>query len=127
MARPVVELVDGWPVEDVGRLRHAITIQRQAVASPPAVDAAGPVMAWTDFLTGVMAAMEVMPGREVIRSGQVTSQLYVTVTMWYQPGVSSNMRVVGDNGSVYSILAVENVAEMEVVLQLRCLGLGAAE
>jgi head-tail adaptor len=122
--RPVVSFVGGWPTLDVGRLVHAITIYQQQMQSPPEYDAAGMVVPWSPIATA-MAAIEIMRGTDVIRSGQATSQLFIEVTLWWQPGIEPNMQIVSDNCSTYIIQSVENVNERNVVLRLNCLGLGA--
>lgn len=111
---------------NVGAMRHAIAIQQQQPVSPPVYDAAGPVLAWTTFVSA-LAAIETLRGTDVIKSGQTTAQLFLMVTLWYQPGILPSMRVVSDNGSIYVIQAVENILELNVVLVLTCLGLGANE
>ncbi len=122
----LVQIRNGWPVVNVGAMRHAIAIQQQQPVSPPVYDAAGPVLAWTTFVSA-LAAIETLRGTDVIKSGQTTAQLFLMVTLWYQPGILPSMRVVSDNGSIYVIQAVENILELNVVLVLTCLGLGANE
>ena len=118
-----VRIENGWPTVDVGSMRHAITIQQQGPTSPPTYDSAGPHLVWTTF-AAAMAAIETVRGTDVIKSGQDTTQLFLTATIWYQAGIQPNMRVVSDNGSVYVIQAVENILELNVVLVLKCLALG---
>jgi hypothetical protein len=125
--RPVVTINEsGWPVLDVGRCVHPITIWQQAPSSPPAIGVAGPALEWQPVATA-MAAIEIVRGIDVIRGGQVTTQLYATVTFWWQPGILSNMHVTKEDGSTFIIQSVENVEERNVVLRLNCLGLGANE
>ena len=128
MARRAVVTIGegGWPILDVSRCVHPITIWQQAPASPPEIDAGGPVMTWQPVATA-MAAIEIVRGLDVIRGGQVTTQLYLTVTFWYQAGILPNMRATAENGSTYVIQSVENVNERNIVLRLNCLGLGANE
>ncbi|MBZ5621469.1 MAG: head-tail adaptor protein [Acidobacteriia bacterium] len=124
--RPVVEVIDGWPELDAGRLIHRVEIWTDAAASPPKVGPGGPVMVPVLFADGLNAAIEVLPGREVIRSGQDTAQTFVIVTMHYIDGVLPQMRVKNvAKGSMYLIQVPEDVEERGVVLQLRCIGLGA--
>lgn len=118
-----VRIENGWPVVDVGSMRHAITIQQQGPTSPPTTDAAGPHLVWSTFATA-LAAIETVRGTDVIRAGQDTTQLFLTATIWYQAGILPNMRVISDNGSVYVIQAIENILELNVVLVLNCLALG---
>jgi hypothetical protein len=121
---PVVTVSNGWPSLNVGALRHSITVQIQGLGSPITYDAAGPKLAWNPFTTA-MASVVPVRGTDVIKAGQVTTQLFVTVTMWWQPGILPNMQVLNDNGSTYVIQSVENILEMDVVLVLNCLGLAA--
>jgi len=118
-----VQIRDGWPSIDIGRMRHPITIFAQGPANPVTYDAAGPLMSPTVFAKA-LAAIEAVRGTDVIKSGQDTTQLFLTVGMWFQPGILPNMQVQSDNGSTYVIQSVENVLEMNVVLLLNCLGLG---
>lgn len=123
MATPLYTVCNGQPVPNVGLFIHLITIQSQGLASPPTYDAAGPVVGWID-LTTVMAGIETVRGTDVIKGGQTTTQLYLTLTMWYAPGVLPNMRVISDNGNRYIIQSIENILERNVVMVLNCLGLG---
>lgn len=124
--KPLYQVVNGWPVLDIGRLRHQITVQQFGAASPPAYTASGPNMAWTTFTTA-MASIEIVRGTDVIKGGQTTTQLFLTVGMWWQPGILPNMRVVSDNGSTYVIQSIENILELDVVLVINCIALGANE
>lgn len=119
----IFKIVNGRPTLNIGSLRHTITIQTSGPTSPPTTNAAGPVLTWTT-LTTAQAAIEMVRGTDVIKGGQIATQLYLTLALWYVPGVAPNMQVVSDNGSTYVIQSVENVLEMNVVLVLNCLGLG---
>ncbi len=116
------EIIGGFPVIDIGKLRHFVTIQQQGPTIPPSFDEAGTKLDWIPFATG-MAAIDTVSGTDVIKGGQTVSQLFLTVTMYYQPGILPKMRVKSDNGSIYVIRAVENILEMNVVLVLNCEGL----
>lgn len=124
---------EGYPTIDLGKMRHSITIQYQTPASPPAFDAGGPVLQWSQFLPNpnasppdvIMAAIGPVSGKDVIKSGQTVTQLFVTVAMWYQPGILPNMRVVSDNGAVYIIQSIENALELNVAITLNCIAIGA--
>lgn len=122
--RPVFEIVNGWPVVDIGRLRHWITILQPGFPSPQTYDAAGPQTQLTSFTTA-MASIETVRGMDVIKSGQTTTQLFLEVVMLYQPGILADMQVQSDNGSKYLVQSVENILELNVVLVLNCIGLGA--
>jgi head-tail adaptor len=62
-------------------------------------------------------------GTDVLRGGQDTTKLFLTVTIRWQTGIVPTMRVQSLNGT-YVIQAVENPGERNVILTLRCLGLG---
>jgi hypothetical protein len=103
-------------------MRHYITILSPGPTDPPTFDAAGPVSKYNPFCYG-WAAMEIVRGIDVIRGGQDTTQLNLTVAMWFQPGILPKMQVQAPSGSRYIIQSVENVNEMGVVLVLNCLAL----
>jgi SPP1 family predicted phage head-tail adaptor len=125
--RPVVQIGDGgWPILDIGRLNRSITFLRLGPSSPPQYDAAGPVMSWQTSVPDVMASIETMRGTDVIRSGQTTAQIYLEVTIWYQDGITSDMRI-ANGGNTYVIQSIENVNERDRVLRLNCVALGANE
>ena len=116
---------DGFPQLDIGACRHVISIMVQSPFSPPEFDLAGQKFQWTKFTTAI-AAIDQVRGTDVIRSGQTTTQLYLTVAMQFQPGILPSMRI--DNaGNTYIIQSVENVLEMSQVLVLNCLALGSNE
>jgi SPP1 family predicted phage head-tail adaptor len=120
-------IVGGWPSINIGMLRHRIAIQSEVDTGQ--YDAAGKKMSWQDFIPSAMAAIETVRGTDVIRAGQNTAQLYLTITIPYQRDfngnpIQANMRVIGPTGSTYLIQAIENILEMGVVLVLNCIGLG---
>lgn len=119
----VYKIEGGCVSLDFGKLRHAITIQTFGPPSPQTYDSSGPVRGWNTFTTA-LAAIETVRGTDVIRSGQITTQLFLTVTMWWQAGILPNMRVVSDNGSEYVIESVENILELNVVAVLNCIAIG---
>jgi head-tail adaptor len=126
MARPsFVVIRDGWPALDIGRMRHQVTIQKLGPVAPPVYDEAGPQQQWLPIVTGAMAAIDTVRGSDVVKSGQETTQLYLTVGIWFQDGITPDMRVLSDNGAVYVVQSIENILEMNVVLILNCVGLGA--
>jgi len=120
---PFVQVRNNYPVIDVGRMIHTITVQQQTVNG---FDVGGQTTQWTDFVTA-QAVIEPVRGTDVIKSGQTTAQLFLTVGMWYQAGIEPNMRVVTDNGATYLIQSIENVLERNVVLLLNCIGIGDNE
>ena len=119
-----VTIKDNWPSIDIGRLRHPITIYAIDPTGKQVVDASGVTPALLPFATA-MAAIEAVRGSELIKSGQNTTQLFLTVSLWFIAGILPDMQVVTDGGSTYVIQSVENVLELGVVMVLNCLGLGA--
>jgi len=117
-----ITVKNGWPSINIGALRHQITIQQLLPSSPPVYNEQGETLSWQPFTTA-QAAIEPISGKDVIRGGQTTTQLFLTIAIWYQPGIAANMRVISDNGSVYIIQSIENVLEMNQVLTLNCLGI----
>ena len=118
-----VQYNGNYPTIDIGRMIHRVTIQSEGAASPPEYDSAGQVIGWGAFTTA-WAAIEYVKGTDMVKAGQTITELFLTVGLWYQPGILPNMRVQAPNGSVYRIQSIENVREMNVVLVLNCLGLG---
>lgn len=101
-----------------GELRHSITI----LAPTLTTDATGNVMTYTPFLTDVRAKIDPVKGLELIRSGQDISQTFITVSIRYVPGITSQMQVQAHHG-LYTIRYIENVLERNRVLKLMCLAL----
>ncbi len=122
MANPAYEVVGGYPIINIAELRHVITIQTIGSTSPPTFNEAGPVSK-TSTVATAMASLEIMSGRDALRNGLTVKELYTMVTMYWQPGIVTDMRVVTDSGEVYVIRSIENVKKMNVVLCLNCLGL----
>ena len=106
-----------WPSLDPGDMRHQITILAAARGS----DASGSTVTMVPFASAY-AKIVVVRGTDVIRAGQVTTQLFLTISIWYQAGILADMQVQALNG-LYVIQSVENVSELGVVLVLNCLAL----
>jgi SPP1 family predicted phage head-tail adaptor len=102
-----------------GDLRHSITI----LAPTLTTDSTGNVRTYSSFLTDVRAKIDPFHGVELIRSGQDISQVYITVSIRYVPGITSEMQVQAYHG-LYTVRYVENVLERNRVLKLTCLGIG---
>jgi SPP1 family predicted phage head-tail adaptor len=115
----------GYPSIDPGLFRHVVTIQQYGPTSPPTFDAAGPVLTWTTFATA-RAHIEIIKGKDVIKSGQTVTETYIVVTIRRQAGIAAKMRVVATNGT-YVIQSIENVEERNRLLNLLCLGLKGNE
>jgi hypothetical protein len=124
----------GMPVIDIGAMRHSVTVLQSGPASPPVYDASGVSQnIWSAFATGVYAAIGGQAagagkgGADVIRDGEIVSQIPLSIAMWYMSGLQPRMRILSDNGSTYVIQSIENVLEQNAVLVLTCLGIGANE
>jgi len=110
-----------WPSTNPGERRHQVTILQQTTAS----DISGTVVAWAPFVT-TWAKITPMRGTDVIKGGQDTTQLFLTVNIAWQTGIQANMRVQSLNGT-YVIRSIQNIQELNVELDLTCIGLGLNE
>jgi SPP1 family predicted phage head-tail adaptor len=108
-----------WPQINPGKMVHQVTI----LQPQPVQDISGTSIQWVPF---VQTWAEIVPvrGIDVVKSGQDTTQLFLTVRIRWQTGILPKMRVQGQNGQ-YVIQAIENPGERNVILVLTCLGLGA--
>jgi SPP1 family predicted phage head-tail adaptor len=106
-----------WPQLDPGKMVHQITILQQTTAT----DVSGTSIAFTPFVT-TWAQIDPVRGIDVLKSGQDTTQLFLTVKIRWQAGIMANMQVQTLNGT-YVIQAVENPGERNVILVLNCLAL----
>ena len=79
-------------------------------------------MTWETLVT-TWAALEPVRGTDVVRFGQITTQLYMTVTIPYQTGIQANFRVSSAKG-LFVIQSVENPLERDIYLVLNCVELG---
>jgi SPP1 family predicted phage head-tail adaptor len=102
---------------DPGKMVHRISILQETTVS----DISGTAAAWTPFVT-TWAQIDPVRGIDVLKAGQDTTQLYLTVKIRWQTGIMANMRVQTLNG-IYVIQAVENPGERSVILVLNCLAL----
>ena len=108
-----------WPSIDPGRMIHRVTLLQQTAGT----DASGAIVRWTPFVT-TWAAIDPVRGTDVIKAGQDTTQLYLTITIRWQSGVLPSMRVQGNNGT-YIVQAIENPGERNILLVLNCVALSA--
>lgn len=110
-----------WPQIDPGEMVHQITILQQQTVT----DASGASIQWVPFVQA-WAQIDPVRGIDVVKSGQDTTKLFLTVRIRWQTGIEPNMRVQSVNGT-YVIQAIENPGERNIILVLTCLGLGANE
>jgi site-specific DNA recombinase len=101
--------------------RHQIVILQQQRSS----DASGSAVTMVPFVSAY-AKIVVVRGTDVIKAGQVTTQLFLTISIWYQAGILADMQVQAMNG-LYVIQSVENISELDVVLVLNCVALSQNE
>lgn len=87
-----------------GALRHKIMFQ-----SPPhGKDAYGiPATEWTDFREA-WASIETMKSFDKAQANAVFPGADCTIATRYIPGVTSSMRIVGPDGTIYSIFGTPN-------------------
>lgn len=98
-----------------GDLRHRVTIQQLVTVYD---EYNQPVEMWQD-LTTVWAAIEPLSGREYWQAKAVNAEVTHRVRMRYRAGITPEMRLVF-NGRVFEILAVLNLEERNIELQLLC-------
>ena len=110
--------MQNWPNNDPGDYRQQITIMQQK----PTVGKSGAEMAWSKFAT-CYAAIDPATAKDIIRSGQTTSQVMTPIRMNWISGVTSDMRVVA-NGNTYTIQGIINPQELNVTLIMMCVALG---
>jgi SPP1 family predicted phage head-tail adaptor len=109
-----------WPSIDPGKAVHLVTLLQQRTVS----DISGTSIQWVPFVSDVWAQIDPVKGIDVIRGGQDTTQLFLTVKIYWQRGVLPKMRLQTLNGT-YVIQAVENPGERNIILVLTCLALGS--
>lgn len=115
--------MSSWPGVNPGELRHLITIQQQVQGSSPSYDAAGVMSQWTNFTT-MYVSDDPKYATDAMRGGQTVTSEAVPLTGHYQPGILPNMRVI-HGGSTYVIRGIVNHRNLNVLLTLMCLALGA--
>src|SRR5258708_6297129 len=103
---------------DPGKMVHRVRILQQTTIT----DVSGTATAWVPFVD-TWAQIDPVRGTEVLKSGQDTAQLFLTVKIRWQTGIQTNMRLLSLNGS-YNIQTIENPGERNVVLVLNCIALG---
>lgn len=111
--------VPTWPAVNPGEMVHWITILQQTQSE----DESGTTTIYAPFVS-TWAKIEPVRGTDVIKSGQTTTQLFLTVTIRWQTGILPNMRVRSNNGT-YVVQSMENPGERNVLLKLNCLALGS--
>ena len=109
-----------WPKLDSGEMRHQISILAPVAVS----DESGSNVKLTPILTCKAKIVIVKgTGSDVLQAGQETTQLFITISIWWQAGIRADMQVQTLHGLV-RIESVENVLNMDKVLILNCLSIG---
>ena len=111
-----------WPKLNPGALRNKITFLQSAVVS----DVSGSAVSWVPA-GEAWASINPMHGIDLIRAGQDVAQLFILVQIYYQPGITTAMRLFTDTGRTLIIQSIEDVDDVHAVLKLNCLELGAHE
>lgn len=125
MARSSSGSSDVWPVVDPSTFIHRITFLDQVQG----FDASGAVVSYAagsppDVTYG---RIKLVSGRDVIKGGQDTSQLFAEVTTYYRAGRGPNTRILTPSGSVFIVRSVANLDERNMFTVFNCVGLGANE
>lgn len=107
-----------WQEFDAGDLRHKIEIHQQVAGT----DESGAVVTYEKWIE-TFASIKTTRASDFIKAGQDTAQLYLTITIRWQSGIDSSMRVKSRNGT-YTIQAIENIDEMNTWLVLTCIAVG---
>src|SRR5262249_1815050 len=109
-----------WPMLDPGKMVHWVTVMQET----PVADISGTSTVWSSFVS-CWAQIDAIRGSDVLKSGQDTTQLFLTVKIRWQTGILPKMRVQTASGSTFIIQAVENIGERNVVLVLNCIALAS--
>ena len=94
---------------NAGDLNRGIRIEQQVQAQEPTT---GDVtLSWQKFLpadpdTQFPAAIAPKSGREVIAAQATQAEGDTYISFWWQPGITTAMRAVDDQGVMYNIVAV---------------------
>jgi head-tail adaptor len=111
-----------WPSIDPGQFRHLITFLEQDLVQ----DGSGVSPQWNPAeQSPVWMKVEYMRGTDKFKAGQNVAQALVTLTGYWRPWFSTDMRVQLRNGSQFIIQSIENVLEMNTFAVLTCVGLGS--
>jgi len=97
----------------IGSLRKRITVQAETQVPD---GAGGYALGWGDVLTA-WAEIAPLSGREVFAAGHLEGHVTHKITMRYQSGITTDMRV-SFNGRLFNIRAVMNVDESNRWLEL---------
>ncbi len=100
-----------------GLLRHRITIQQLDPNAATTRDAHGGIVEnWQDVVT-VWAQVEPLRAVEILRANQVDARITHRITMRYQGGINSSMRI-AFGSRIFLLLSVINPDERRIMLEM---------
>lgn len=101
-----------------GKLKHRVTLQRLANASPDKTSSGEPDDAWADVAT-VYASIEPLNGRELFAAQEHHAETTTRIRMRWRSGVDAKMRAT-HGGTTYNILSVIDPEKGGTELHLMC-------
>lgn len=102
----------------IGSRRHQVQIQRRTSGRDPIGQ---PLQTWTNVGALEWADIRFLRGLEAIRAGAQgsTSQVSIRISR-FRTDITSDMRVLGPDGAVYSIVAVLPDMQRRRYVDLQC-------
>ncbi len=99
----------------IGKLRHRIILEDKQITR----DSFGAeVFEWVQ-VSEVWADISPLSGKEFVAFKQINAEISVRVTMRYQPGIDTEMRVLFKD-KIFEILSIINPDEKNIALVLMC-------
>lgn len=86
------------PTLDAGRLNRRITIERPVLIQ---AEDGTTTTTWTPVATDIRAGIEPLSVRDFIAAQSRQSKISVRIVIRYRPGLTANMRIVTDGGSIF--------------------------
>ena len=100
---------------NAGKLRHKITIESKTNSQ----DAYGAMVeTWSAAVTA-WASIEQVSGQEYFEQGKVMGEVTTKITLRYQSGITTLMRVVWGS-KIYGIVSIGNTEERNKEIMLLC-------
>ena len=88
-----------------GQRRHQVVIQSKNITTD---GYGGAVETWSNFATGVWAAVEPLQGRELTNAQAVFAETTTKISMPYLTGVTTAHRIT-NGGKIYNIQSIVNI------------------
>jgi SPP1 family predicted phage head-tail adaptor len=98
-----------------GKLRHKITIQK---TTQTADSIGGIIDSWSTFAT-VWAHIEPLKGKETLQGEQISTDLFLRITIRYLSGLTAKMRI-SWNSRTFDIKSISNLDERNREMELLC-------